>query len=167
MTSTDAPEGVAVLTNRFGVTGKTARKSASFALNVTGGGVVLPHPASLPEASAASARARTAPVLLVMAGRLRQFARRTPAPAQEIGARHPPATFGLDLLEGESAVAGRHHQRPAGTAGKRSRCPAPGLPGDPCPPHLEAAAVEGGPGPRPGAEGTHAIDDRQPRLAQV
>src|SRR5438552_16646795 len=62
MTSTEAPEGVAVLTDRDGVTGKTARKSASFALNGTVMGLALPHPASSPAASASTSMA---PVPLV------------------------------------------------------------------------------------------------------
>src|SRR5882672_11754773 len=63
MTSTEAPEGVAVLTDRDGVTGKTARKSASFALNATDVGLALPHPASSAAASASTSTS-TAPLPL-------------------------------------------------------------------------------------------------------
>src|SRR5258708_3518422 len=101
MTSTEAPEGVAFLTDRFGVTGKTALKPASGALNVTAAGFDLPHPASSPPASTS---ARNTPIPLVMAGRLRQVAARAPAAPQKIAPRHPPASLGLDLLEGERAV---------------------------------------------------------------
>src|SRR6266480_4644415 len=65
MTSTEAPEGVTVFTDRAGVTGKTARKSASFALKVTAAGLALPHPASSPKASASTS---SAPVPLVTPG---------------------------------------------------------------------------------------------------
>src|SRR5437763_4511335 len=65
MTSTEAPEGVAVLTDRAGVTGKTARKSASFALKVTAAGLSLPQPASSP---APSAKRSTSTLPLVTPG---------------------------------------------------------------------------------------------------
>src|SRR5437016_2563338 len=118
MTSTEAPEGVAVLTDRAGVTGKTARKSASFALNATDVGFALPHPASSPAASASTSKA---PFPLVTPGRLRQLAGRTPAAAQETGPGHPPPAFGRDLVEDDEAVPGPPPHRPPGPAPHRPR----------------------------------------------
>src|SRR5438034_4823062 len=92
MTSTEAPEGVAVLTDRDGVTGKTARKSASFALNATDVGLALPHPASSPAASTSSSTNK-APVPLVTPGDYDNLpgAPRRPRRKSGPGIRRPPS----------------------------------------------------------------------------
>src|SRR6267143_5776799 len=90
MTSTEAPAGVAVLTDRDGVTGKTARKSASFARHATDVGLALPHPASSP---AASAKRSTSPLPLVTPGGYDNLpgAPRRPRRKSAPGIRRPPS----------------------------------------------------------------------------